>query len=330
MGLHADSFSRYATADGTKRYNAVTGLSAVINPTGGRGGRGALLLTNSTVSKTMTAEATWCMGFGLKAGAFPSTSTHVARLEDAGSSQLVLQLLADGTLRILRGSTTLGTSTFAISVGADYHVEWKSTIDNTTGSSELRINGATRLTISGTDTQATSTATANQFVLASTVSGLTLTFSDLVVRNGSDASAFLGDRIVECIYPNAAGNYSQWTPSTGATQYEVIDDATPSMADYLSETTAGERTSVGFSNLATASGTVEFAELVVFADKDDGGTRQIELFTRISGANYDSGVTESIAGSIYYSHAWGTNPATGLPWTISEINAFEAGVELIA
>ncbi|MGH9909671.1 MAG: hypothetical protein ACRD32_03445, partial [Nitrososphaerales archaeon] len=77
-------------------------------------------------------------------------------IRDSTSDQLTVNLNADGSLEVRRGSsggTLLGTSaTGVFPANVWNYVEIKATIDNTVGVFQLRINGTTVLNLSGIDT----------------------------------------------------------------------------------------------------------------------------------------------------------------------------------
>jgi hypothetical protein len=330
MAFFCDSFMRYAVGDVLMRYNAIDGLAPqAVLPAGGRNGRGAVRLNTGGLLKTFTsADATWIGGAAVQFDALATFALY--RFTDAGTSQVEIQLRPDGTLRAVRGgSTVLATSSYALSTGTWYWIEAKVVVDNSVGSVVVRVNGATRINATGLDTQNTANPTANGFAINSGSSVNTL-FGDLIFRNGADAASFYDDSIVEADSPDEDGFYSDWTPSVGTDHYAVVDETAPNTADFLAATTPGNRDSFLFPDIAVPVGTIRAIQLTVAAEKDDGTTREIELFARESGTDYDSGVTEALnVTNTYYSFPWLTNPSTGLAWTEAEANAFEAGMELV-
>ena len=171
-----DGFDHYATADITKKKWTTAGASTTIQPTDGRRGGGCMRHTSSSPSATLSlsSKAARIVGFSLKVSSFSNiSSTPIAAWLDSGTSQCELRLHSDGTLRVTRNGTAVtdGVSTFSISTGAEYYIEWKVTIADSiaAGSCKVRVNGADIITVAtGQDLKNTATAAANQFRLGPT------------------------------------------------------------------------------------------------------------------------------------------------------------------
>lgn len=330
MGVFCDSYMGYATADIDKKWTGHTGFPAIL-PTGGRESRGAVQLAGSSIIKTLLADATWVVGTAFKFT--PLIQSPILRYTDAGTSQIEISVLADGTLQAVRGpgGTVLATSTFALNINTWYFIESKVVVDNAAGSVEIRVNGTTRLSVAGTDTQHTANPTANGVILSGTTGvGTSYLFADTLIRWGADAASFLDDKVVKAFFPDGDGFWGDWPPSVAGPHYSMVNEATPDFADYVESVTATNRDSYTFEDLNDPTASVYAVQLAVAAEKDDGGVREIELFTRVSGTDYDSGAVEAVSVSpLYYHYVWTTNPDTGLPWTPAEIDAFEAGQELV-
>jgi hypothetical protein len=331
-----EPFAFYGTTASNmlRAYNGLTG-SPTLNPTGGPGSRPALAMNSGNVlTKTFSASyARWIIGARIKISTL--AAVQLFRLEDGGSNQIELSVNADGTLKTTRNGTLLSTaSAAAISAGSFYYVEWDATIANS-GSFEIRLNEGVIRTASGVDTQATANASANQFLLAP--SGTGVTYCDLVIQAGAagGGATYWGDVKLEYDTSVSDDTPSQWPPSTGTDKYSVVDDAATdaSMTDYISSATPGDRQTFVFGGLATGAGSVKAVRMIALTDKDDPGTtRQIELYTRVGSTNYDSGTTETLnyGDAQYVGHTWETNPATAVAWTLSEASNFKGGVELVA
>lgn len=56
------------------------------------------------------------------------------------------------------------------------------------------------------------------------------------------------------------------------------------------------------------------------------GSAQMRIMLIIGGAMYNGSLVTPTASYVTYLNEWSTNPATGLPWTWTEMDAFQAGV----
>lgn len=327
MGIWRDSYMAYDStpANLLTRWTNYTG-TITINQSGGRGGRGAAVIGGGSLQKTLGPSDTWFFGTCIKVNIL-NIANPIFRLLDSGSTQLDFTIQTDGTIKVTRGvgGTILGITTFALHANTEYYIEIKSVIGNA-GSVDLWVNGALRLSISA-DTQFTANASANSFHILG-VPGLFTTFCDTVVRYGADAVGNLDDYFVKALFVDGDGNYSDWTPAVVGPNYLMVNKTEPDFATYVQSTTPGNRDSYVLEALNEPNATIYSVTLIVVAEKDDGGVREIELFNRSGGVDYDSGTTEAISvGPIGYEHTWKTNPATGIAWTPAEVDAIEVGQE---
>lgn len=292
--------------------------------------------SNSTMElvKELDAQATWIMGFGYRLGTgTPAGSGYtISRLMDATTQQLELRITNERRLTVTRNNTVLATGTTILAEDVYYFVEWKATIADAGGSIEVRINGVTEISFSG-DTKNTASAGANRVTLGSTIQniGAVSAFDDWYVLDGTATTPndFLGDVKVLGLVPDGAGNYSQWTPSAGSNWQNVDELITDGDTTYNSSSTAGQKDSFTYTGL-TGMPTVYGVRHQLKHRKDDAGARTVRPFTRAGGTDsFGSNVTlaDSYTGS---DRIMGKNPATGVAWTATEVNALEAGYELVS
>src|ERR1700677_871944 len=103
-----DGISHYATADITRKWNAIgpTGICAVM-PALGRFGNNALRIDplGCYVQKTIDAQSTWIVGFAMQTPGLPAAGNSavlVQFIDGANGVQCDLRVNADGTLSITR------------------------------------------------------------------------------------------------------------------------------------------------------------------------------------------------------------------------------------
>jgi hypothetical protein len=130
-----ESFDHYATADITTKWTS--NQNGVISSRNGRRGTSSLRWTtgapNNCAAKILDAQSTWTLGFSFKASNIASGIIGCSRLQDGATVQCDLRVNADGTLAVTRNGTTLGTTSFALSSGVTYYIEWKILIHASSG-----------------------------------------------------------------------------------------------------------------------------------------------------------------------------------------------------
>jgi hypothetical protein len=157
---------------------------------------------------------------------------------------------------------------------------------------------------------------------------------DIYIVTGAGAAP-LNDRLgeVRCwpLAPNGDGNYSQGVGSDGNSllNYQLVDENIGNIntADYVGLVNNGDKDTYTYGNLVPTTGTVLNVELASIVSKSDGGTRSIRQIVRTGGIDYPGAdVTLGLSAAQITQQNF-LNPATGLPWTIGEVNAAEFGVE---
>jgi len=262
----------------------------------------------------------------------------------AGPYHIRLLLNANGTFTLQkRASTVGGDSTLANSIeglqsGAWAYVEIKWIIDHA-GYFEVRVNTIPVMTFTG-DTRVTDAASfgywtsLNLFVVggATPPAAVTMRICDFYLADltggASDVKDFLGDGIIQTIFPNAPGLAAGWTPS-GAVNWDMVNDKPIPDGDatYVETTPSGTRDCHQFEDIP-ASASVLGVHYNILARKVEEGAMTIKPIVGQGGVQYD-GPTQGVASIVYdryLTQPYDTNPATGAPWTAAEINAGQWGL----
>lgn len=339
-----DGFDHYATADITEKWTSTTG-SPAINSTAGRRSGGGLLSPNASgsatnVVKTIDAQSTWIVGFAFKASVISGTIRSIVSLLDAGTAQATLKLNNDGTLSAMRSTgngTVLGTTTFALSTGVVYYIEIKVFIHDTTGTFEIKVDGSSKLALTGQDTKQTANGTANQVLLGAdaAITLSTYTYDDVYVCDGTGSTNndFLGDCRVDAYLPNGNGNSSQLTGSDGNStdNYLLVDESPPNDdTDYVEHATVGNKDTYAVTDMSHTPSSIFGIQVLANAKKDDAGARSLATVTRSGGTDND-GATQALSTSyVYYAQIRETDPNTSAAWTKTNLNSAEFGVKVAA
>ena len=254
-----DSFDHYVTADLTEKWTSKTGSPTISAATGRRSTASfQVSVNNRYVRQTLDAQATWILGAAVKMTGLPgSNSTALLAVWDAGSLQCDLRVLPDGTLRITRNGTTLGTSVYALSTGVWYYIEFKVLISDTVGTAEVRVDGLSKLALTSQDTKATANATANQVSVGDSAALVTgaADFDDFYACDGAGSvnNDFLGDVRVDACWPVGNGATSGMTGSDGNStdNYLLVDDTSTLDDDttYVEHATVGNLDTYGMTQI---------------------------------------------------------------------------------
>jgi hypothetical protein len=331
-----EGFSHYtSTADIILKWTARSNLT--VSASGGRFGGGSASLPFGSagyVYETFDNQATWIAGVAYAGPA--ATNQVIVAFMDAGSAQVELRLNTSNQVVVTRNGTVLGTSVATVNPAIYNYYELKATIHNTTGAYEVQVNGASVLSGSGANTRNTANNYANQVSFcgspATAGTNLGLVVCDIYVFDGTGSvnNTFAGEVRVQTSLVTGAGNYAQFTPSTGSNFQNVDESVENGDTDYNSSSTVNQIDSFAMADLVAGTQAPKGVQVTIVWRKDDAGVRQGAALLRIGGADY---VGNTVTLGSAYSMAmqeYDTNPATAAAWTASDVNGMEAGYKLVA
>lgn len=287
---------------------------------------------------SLGSAATWITGFGFKRSS--SASHYYMDLYLGASRQLSLQFHATDpgnywTVKLLRGATVLASGTTELAFDTWYYIELKATIHASTGAYEIRINESSEFSGSGANTAESGSANADVFNLRDSFAQY---FDDWYIcdSSGSVNNDFLGDCQVEGILPNGAGDKTQWAAQPATNNYQRVDDAQNaySTADYVYDDTAGQGDLYEFENPGAITGTIKGVALFNFAALDAAGSRTVRNIFKTDGGGTEYDLTGNFvvagtdpAGFVMVEEE---NPDTSLPWTDSDLEDGQFGIEIVS
>jgi hypothetical protein len=330
--LFMDGFSHYSSL--LFKWNTISG-SPTINASAGRIYGGALVSVGSQfITRTSNEKyQELIIGFAHKPVTNLANAVLIALRNSLQGATNYINI--DWDTSNTRYLYRLGTNTVGISepivLGEWYHLQLKIRVDNITGSYEFRLNNATEVSATNVDTQPSSTPTnyIDTILFGSQNTG-THHFDDFYLcdTSGSINNDFLGDVVVETIFPNANGTKTQFSPSTG-TNFENVDDVThDSDATYNSSSTLNNADTFDFPSLATSGGTVFGIQTNLVARKAAVGIRKMSDVIISNTNEYDGNETALGANYANISQIHEVNPDTSSAWTISGINSAEFGYKI--
>ena len=315
------------------RYPSYYGGAYVYEP--GRFGYGSSFITKDggNVAQSVTPSSTLIVGCAMinwQSGNGGWLSVY----GDGGTVEHVrLSMDSTGHVVVSRAGVVLGTSTAAplpVSTTIWGYIEMKVVISDTVGSVEVRANGDPTpiLNLTGQDTRNGGTSTNMDMVKLYASNGNWSGWDDLYVCNtsGTVNNDFLGDVRVYTLSPTGAGSSTQFTPLGGA-NYTNVDEQPYNTTDYVSSSNIGDIDLYAMADVP--AGTILGAQTVFIAQKSDAGLGQLRSVLRSGATNY-FGATKVLASGwlTYQDTIREVDPATSAVWTLSGINAIEAGAQV--
>lgn len=226
----------------------------------------------------------------------------------------------------------LGRSDPCVAAGSWNLIQCFARADASSGEIEVRVNGATVVTVSGVATVNTANIEYSQVVFG-TANGTgapfahgTTTAVDIADLHAWDDSGsynndFPGDNKAFLSMPNGDSGPSDWTRSAGANNYALIDEIPPDEAtSYLTSSTPGDQVQVETENLPVPAVAVAGVVGWFRAKKTDAGDCTIRIGVVSNGTTEWGAAHTILTGYRYFETVFETDPDTGLPWTSAAID----------
>lgn len=309
-GLSNDNsqINTVAARNGTQGFWLNSGAGAGRNCAPGR----QITLSNKT--EFFDSFAIQIVTLGISAG----QSFVIAAYQDAGTSQVEIQVDTVGHLIASRNGTVLGTSASTISFNAWHRIEVHVKIDPSAGIVQIKVDQAPSsavyfLNLSGQNTRTSSNSFAQQFItgsnnLGSQANGLSIYYDDHAMydTSGSTNNTFIGDFRVTTEMPTANGtlnNYTStwasWAASTVMAVGQQIKDSNGNVQQVLSITSDFKTGSGSHPTWATTGGltTVDnHVTWVVVGTGANPGAANWMAVSEIPPDDNNSYVTDATAG----------------------------------
>lgn len=324
-----------STALASRKYVTTGSVSPQV--AGGRlhGNAGGISSAAAT-TPSLGVDSTYTIGFGYKASSFGGTTTFFQLLL-GGNAVFTLMFNASRQILLRRGGTTgtvLETGTTALPVSNWAYIEFKVTLSDSgaIGQYEVRIDTLLEMNNGGANIQTTPTGFngADQFRFSNIQA-----MDDLYIlnSNASGANDFLGDTVVEGLLATAAGALTQWSVTGTANHFTAVSDANDNT--YINSDTNGQIDLFEFANLAFITGSIHAVQCTLHSRMElAAGSRVIRPNFRDSLGNVGNFPNATINGTTIsgYSVLLENDPtaASPNPWSITEINNGQFGVEVVS
>lgn len=288
------------------------------------------------ITPHLGAQTGWVSGLGWKFDVQPGTDLFFNSYDSAGAQAINFRSYWTGSaieIRAYRGGTLLGTSSGAgLSTATWYYIEFKVTIDNSTGTIDVKVDGSDILNLTGQDTQVGTPQDTVRWSLTS--SGATprwMWYDDWYICNlsGSTNNDFLGDHRVDLIVPNAAGDSTDWTPDAGNNYDRVNDNPADDDTTYVESGTSTDRDLYNYQSTPGVSA-VKGVQLNTVVRETDAEIFSLKHIAK-SGTTTDVGSAQVVgSGSDFITlhKVYEENPDTSAAWTDSELNSAQFGIEV--
>ncbi len=337
--LWVEGFEQYAVGADMER--AAQGVSASFSSFSlGRDDRG--LACNLGVSSSYYTipvnpddDVTYTIGFAFKITSLSNRDLVNIRMGESNAIDLELQ--SDGEIEMTRSFTQVAVSSgLGITTGQWYYLEWEIYVHDTLGTYDLKINGATVFSGTNTDTKATTTTSpvhpSGIMIVGSSSGDHFIDDVYLIDDTGLTNNSFLGDCIVETLYPDGDGTTNDFTPLSGLTNYEMVDDGgTPDTGTtYVASSTVNHIDLYTFGNLVEEVDTIYGVHVGAMHSVMSAGPRQVRVLTRTGGVNYESDALGCAASYTHTYGLWEDNPNTAAAWTEANFNGAEFGFTIEA
>ncbi len=332
-------------------------------PNGGLRGNPVLFVPfGGSIYKTVSHQPTYTVGFNVNMSSNVGVGGgDLFQFLNTGTIMCSVKVNADGSIVIYafnnQAAWTILTTGVLLNANQDNYLEVQATCSVYSTNklrmfAQLWVNGVsqgsatldTTVTVSslftqtgifGTNPTPQSPAVFNRIGF---LSGVTTNggakFSDFYLNNGSGSTNTGPFGVVEVDaypLPDGDGGILQWSPLGGTgTQYSQINTLpAPGNTSYVSSSTPGQRSSFTWQDIVSFSGTVKTVQLSYSARSNDEGLRSFQSTIGNTGSE-QQGVENGLPNDfIYFHQCFDIDPATGLPWTVTNFNAKQFGVGLV-
>lgn len=319
----------------SRKYDVAAGVSATTGRLHGTSGQ-----LNTTSGRLRTRSLGSPTGTCIIGFAFQSTESGSASegmkvvILNGASEQIRMETVevTSTTFRwdIYRGATLLASSSSFSTLNWHYF-ELEVVVDTSVGSYELRRNETLDISDAGVNTADSGSANWDTVDFQNFNGSDAVRLDDVYIcdSTGTLNNDFLGDSVVEGRLPTGDGATTDWTPSTGAVHWDLLDDTTD--ATNVTSNNAGDIDYLTFDSLSFITGTVHGAMACMSVALDALGTRTVRL-KALSGASTGDGSSQVVESTDYaiLFDVFETDPNTSSAWAISDLNNASFGFELVS
>jgi len=234
--------------------------------------------------------------------------------------------------RVDAGGTLLATSTLTVSANDWHHAEIKVVINDTTGVVIVNIDGVEFINFSG-DTRNAGTGVINSIGFGGPLADYLGDFKyvgQVFIFNatGSFWNDFQGDIYALAMPPTSDATPNQFTPSSGADHYALVDEIVPDGdTTYLESSTDAQQCLYAPDALPATVSELLGVVLENVSRKTDIDDNQISNFLKVSTTDTISTSTGLSTSYTYSRNIYESNPDTAVAWSLSDWSNISFGFE---
>lgn len=208
------------------------------------------------------------------------------------------------------------------------------------GELTTKINGTTDATYSG-DTDYTNLENLRSlyFINRPLINIATSTYfylDDIAINDtvGDYENSWIGLGGTFWLKPTADGTTNDWTPSAGSDNYAMVDEVPPNTTDYVQALDAADLDLYALQDCPDYIARVRLVQVMYRAALVTSGSNDLRDVVRTGGANFE-GDTYTVVPiipsfTLYKGLTHYINPDTEAEWEVAEVDALEAGFEIVA
>lgn len=330
--IFCDSFGHYSTAQFQRKWTIGNGGTTII---AGRSGNGGINLGGNfyPIYKTFgPSYSTITVGFAYQTSLL-DYPTYLLQFGDVYQNigSFGLNSIGDGRFTIGESynNVTSPPSTFVMNVDQWYYLECQIAGSQVgvypTITYTVRINGGVIMngSLSWTSGLNKSPTIAQMGISPTNEAGTSSQISDLYVTD----TEFLGDITIICLYPNADGDASAWTPLVAGANYLMTkehpadDDTT-----YIYSATAGNQELEYLDSITGPVSDILGGQFLWLARKSLPGPATIQGAIKSAGVTVNTSTWYPSANNyLYLIQPYRKSPFTTNDFTVAEVNALQTG-----
>jgi hypothetical protein len=259
--------------------------------------------------------------------------------DSAGTSHIYLTAdPSSGAIKAYRGTmhtgTLLATGSAPSTVDEWNLIEFRVSIDDSTGVVQVKLNGDMVIDFAG-DTRNGGNAEIGFvdfgcYTGSSLNASPTVSFDDVAINDtaGDVQNSWPGDGAVLLLKPSGNGNSSQLVGSDGnqVDNYALVDEVPANSADYVASSTADQQDTYALEDVGDPYKSVILAQPIAYAALAAAGTGALRTVVRAGETDYADEADRSlgtsyqfIRGDVRYTHP------SGAAWSLANFNAIESG-----
>jgi hypothetical protein len=344
--LWADSFDHYGESELATRYDYVDGVPAFvgIDASNGRFGTSCFDMSRDLargIMKLIGDQSTVVVGLAFKQPINSHPDSRVPINIGRGTGILApVQgvLVVNGVMGIDYysgdGDTLLASATTMSPLQEDvyYYIELKVVIHPSAGSVVVRVNEEEVINQTSVNTDPLGSGSANRvaigFSQVGTSSGRPYFIDDFYIED----TDFLGDIHIEALFPNAVGDASEWSPSTGGADNYTMTDEEPPDGDttYVLGSAVDQKDSYGLINPTVQYTDIKAIQVDFYETGEAGiGTPLVVPDLYVGGTHYEGSLgISTIEEYRYRTEVIASNPQSTTAWTKADIDDLEVGPKI--